>query len=123
MDIRDAIVQNTGKNFWEEIRHDYNAKNIVFEFKNLSKKIGKEELIQVSDYLEKGSLGRVGIIFSRKGLSKSGVEKQRSLLRDAKKLILVLSENDLIDLINKKMQKEEPEQILEILRFEIETSI
>lgn len=123
MDIRDAIVQNTGKNFWEEIRHDYNAKNIVFEFKNLSKKIGKKELIQVSDYLEKGSLGRVGIIFSRKGLSKSGVEKQQSLLRDAKKLILVLSENDLMDLINKKMQKEEPEQILEILRFEVETSI
>ena len=95
----------------------------MFEFKNSAKEIGKEELIQVADYLGKESLGRVGIIFSRKGLSKSGVEKQRSLLRDVKKLILVLSENDLIDLINKKMQKEEPEQILEMLKFEIETSI
>ncbi len=123
LDIRDAIVQNTGERLWKELRLDYDAKNIIFEFKNSAKEIGKEELIQVSDYLEKESLGRIGIIFSRKGLSKSGVEKQRSLLRDAKKLILVLNENDLKDLINKKIQKEEPEQLLEIFKFDIEISI
>ncbi|NQE06022.1 hypothetical protein C5S32_09145 [ANME-1 cluster archaeon GoMg1] len=123
LDIRDAIVQNTGKDFWKELRLDYDAKNMVFEFKNLTNEFGKEELIQTSDYLDKESLGKVGIIFSRKGLSKAGVKKQRSLLTNAKKLILVLTENDLIDLVNKKLRNEEPEQILEALKFELETSV
>jgi len=123
LDIRDAIVQNTGKDFWEELRLDYDAKNIVFEFKNSNHELGKEELMQVSDYLDKESLGKVGIIFSRKGLSNAGVEKQRSLLTNSKKLILVLSENDLIDLINKKLRDEEPERVLEALKFELETNV
>jgi hypothetical protein len=123
LDIRDAIVQNTGKDFWKELRSDYDAKNMVFEFKNLTNEFGKEELIQTSDYLDKESLGKVGIIFSRKGLSKAGVKKQGSLLTNAKKLILVLTENDLIDLVNKKLRNEEPEQILEALKFELETSV
>ena len=79
--------------------------------------------MQVSDYLDKESLGKVGIIFSRKGLSNAGVEKQRSLLTNSKKLILVLSENDLIDLINKKLRDEEPERVLEALKFELETNV
>lgn len=124
LDIRDEIVQNTGKtDFWSELRSDYNAKNIVFEFKNLSEELGKDEFIQTSDYLKKESLGRVGIIFSRKGLSKGGSEEQRQLLIHDKKLILVLSESDLINLVNKKLRYEEPEQILESLKFELETSI
>jgi len=123
IDIRDAIVQNTGKDFWEELRLDYDAKNIVFEFKNLTKKIGKDELIQISDYLSKESLGKVGIIFSREGLSESGAEKQRSLLADAKKLVLVLAENDIVDLVNKKLRNEDPEKVLEVLKFYLEISV
>jgi hypothetical protein len=123
LDIRDAIVQNTGKDFWKELRSDYDAKNIVFEFKNLTKEFGKEELIQTSNYLKKKSLGKVGMIFSRKGLTEGGYEEQRDLLIHDKKLILVLTENDLIDLVNKKLRNEEPEQILEVLKFELETSV
>lgn len=125
LDIRDAIVQNTGeKEFWKDLRSDYNAKNVVFEFKNLSKKLGKDELIQISNYLKKDSLGRVGIVFSREGLSKmSGIKEQRELLILDTKLILVLNENDLMDLVDKKLLNEETEQILESLKFELETSI
>ena len=123
--IRDAIVQNTGeKEFWKDLRSDYNAKNVVFEFKNLSEKLGKDELIQISNYLKKDSLGRFGIVFSRKGLSKlSGIKEQRELLIHDTKLILVLNENDLMDLVDKKLLNEETEQILESLKFELETSI
>ena len=123
LDIRDAIVQNTGNDFWKELRSDYDAKNIVFEFKNITKKFGKDELMQTSDYLKKESLGKVGIIISRKGLSGGGYKEQRSLLTHDKKLILVLIENDLIDLVNKKLRNEEPEKILEALKFELETSV
>ncbi len=106
------------------MRSDYNAKNVVFEFKNLSEKLGKDELIQISNYLKKDSLGRFGIVFSRKGLSKlSGIKEQRELLIHDTKLILVLNENDLMDLVDKKLLNEETEQILESLKFELETSI
>ena len=66
---------------------------------------------------------KVGIIFSRKGLSSGGYKEQRSLLTHDNKLILVLIENDLIDLVNKKLRNEETEKILEVLRFELETSV
>ncbi|MGB8217044.1 MAG: hypothetical protein WCE94_07060 [Candidatus Methanoperedens sp.] len=123
LDRRDAIVQNTGKDFWEELRSDYDAKNIVFEFKNLTEEFSKDALIQTSDYLKKESLGKVGIIFSRKGQSGVGYEEQKNLLIHDKKLILILNENDLIDLVNKKLRNEEPEKILEALKFKLETSI
>ncbi|MCD4809243.1 MAG: hypothetical protein K8R17_05030 [Methanosarcinales archaeon] len=95
----------------------------MFEFKNTTEKIVKDELMQTSDYPKKEYFGTVGIIFSRKGLSRGGYKEQRSLLTHDKKLILVLIENDLIDLVNKKLRNEEPEKILEALKFELETSV
>jgi hypothetical protein len=124
LDIRDEIIQNAGKgDFWKEVRADYEAKNIVFEFKNLAKELAKDDLIQMSDYLKKEALGRLGIIFSRKGPSKGAAREQRSLLVHDKKLILVLNESDLCDLVNKRLLNEEPEEILETLKFDLETSL
>jgi len=88
-----------------------------------TEEFSKDALIQTSDYLKKESLGKVGIIFSRKGQSGGGYEEQKNLLIHDKKLILILIENDLIDLVNKKLRNEEPETILEALKFELETSI
>ncbi|MFP3512938.1 hypothetical protein SB775_25685 [Peribacillus sp. SIMBA_075] len=124
LDIRDAIISNTGiHDFWKELRVSYSSKNIVFEFKNLTDEVGKSELLQVSNYLKKDSIGRVGVVFSRNGHSPNGREEQKELLNHDKKLIIILNDNDLIDLINKRLIDEEPEQLLEYLRFELEASV
>lgn len=124
LDIKDLIIPNRSQNpFWNEIRMDYSARNVVFEFKNYGKKIGKNQLVQTSNYLKKKTYGRFAIIFSRKGLSKNGQTEQLELLRDDDKLIISLSDEDLIELIRQKSKGNNAEDVLEKLKTELELKI
>lgn len=63
-DIRDFIILNTGTHyFWKDLKQFYESRNIIIESKNTSKEIKNDELRQVSDYLEKDTIGKFGIIF------------------------------------------------------------
>lgn len=124
LDIKDLIIPNRSISpFWQEVRVDYNARNLVFEFKNHSKEIGKDQLVQTSNYLKKRTYGRFGIIFCRKGLSKNGVEEQKELLRDDDKLILVLNDEDLIEILKQRQLGKKAEGLLEQLKTELELKI
>lgn len=121
LDIKDLIIPNRSNYpFWNEVRTDYSARNIVFEFKNYDKKIGKDQLVQTSNYLKKKTYGRFAIIFSRKGLSESGLTEQLELLRDDDKIIISLNDEDLIQLIREKSKGNNAENLLEKLKTEIE---
>jgi len=123
-DIRDFIILNTGTHyFWKDLKQFYESRNIIIESKNTSKEIKNDELRQVSDYLEKDTIGKFGIIFSRLGLSNNAKKKQLEYLTNnrTKKLIIVLNENDIIDLIRKKANGEPPEELLQEIKFELET--
>lgn len=124
LDIKDLIIPNRSISpFWQEVRVDYNARNLVFEFKNYGKKIGKKQLIQTSNYLKKKTYGRFGVIFCRKGLSKNGIEEQKELLRDDDKLIIVLNDEDLIAILKQKQLGQSAEILLEKLKTELELKI
>jgi len=91
IDIRDAIFPNRSddKN-WKFVRDYYDARYIVFEFKNYSEdgcEIDKQVVLQIADYL-KQTIGRFGIICSKKTLSKSGLEKRKDVYIESQKLIL-----------------------------------
>ena len=124
-DRRDFILLNTGNHeFWQNLKNFYNCSSIIIESKNIKTKVKNDELRQVSDYLEKEAIGKFGIIFSRKGLSEGGEKKQIEYLTNtSKKLILVLSEEDIIDLIRKKANNESPEDLLQEIKFDIETKL
>ena len=123
--IRDFIILNNGRHsFWKDIKQFYDSRNIIIEVKNTGNKIGNDEFRQVADYLSKETIGKFGIIFSRNGLSDNGEIKQREHLTNRdKELIIVLDDNDIIDLIRKKANNEDPEKLLEDIRFDLETSI
>ena len=71
-DRRDFIIVNDGKGgFWDSIRKFYDCNNIIVECKNSSDYLHNTDLRQVSDYLEKSSIGRFGLIFSRLGLAEN----------------------------------------------------
>lgn len=124
LDIKDLIIPNRSISpFWQEVRVDYNARNLVFEFKNYGEKIGKNQLVQTSNYLKKKTYGRFGVIFCRKGLSKNGIEEQKELLRDDDKLIIVLHDEDLIAILKQKQLGESAETFLEKLKTELELKI
>jgi|GEM_PF-6183853 len=121
-DIKDYIITNNGiHDFWNTMKIIYKSNNIIIECKNYKDEIGIDELRQVSDYLSKDTYGQFGIIFSRKGLNISGKEKQKDYLNlNPKKMILVLDEEDIIDLIRARVQKEAPEEILEVKKLDAE---
>lgn len=121
-DIKDYIIRNNGEHgFWKDIKTVYNCNNIIVECKNYTNEIGVEELRQVSDYLSKDTYGQFSIVFSRKGLDKNGKEKQSDYLKfSPKKMILVLDDNDIIDLIKKRSMNESPEDILEYMTYKAE---
>ena len=115
IDIRDAIFPNRSddKN-WKYVRDCYDAKYIVFEFKNYSEKgneIDKQVVLQIADYL-KQTIGRLGIICSKKTPNKSGLEKRRDVYNENKKLILFLSNENLKEMLLKKYKKMDPSDVI-----------
>ena len=124
-DIKDFIISNNGTHeFWRTIKNLYNSNNIVIECKNYKSTIGINELRQVADYLEERAYGQFGIIFTRKGLDDGGIKKQLKYLRTQnKKMILVLNEDDIIELIKRRSININPEETFEYLKFDLETKV
>jgi len=115
IDIRDAIFpnRNTNEN-WKFIRDDYDAKYILFEFKNYSENgndIDKQVILQISDYLKK-TIGRFGIVCSKKSPNTSGLEKRKDVYIENNKLILFLSNENLKEMLLRKYKKMDPFDVI-----------
>ena len=80
----------------------FHTKYIVFEFKIITIKLRKRKSIRQKKYLYEKALRRVAVIISRKGASDSALAAARGSLRETGKLILCLSDDDLMDLIDIK---------------------
>jgi HJR/Mrr/RecB family endonuclease len=115
IDIRDAVYPNRNSNEnWKFIRDDYDAKYIVFEFKNYSKKgseIDKHVLLQIDDYLKK-TIGRFGVICSKKLPNKSGLEKRKDVFIENNKLVLFVNNEDMKEMLLRKHKKLDPSDVL-----------
>jgi hypothetical protein len=115
IDIRDAIYPNRNSNEnWKFIRDDYDAKYIVFEFKNYSQngsEIDKHVLLQIDDYLKK-TIGRFGIVCSKKLPNKSGLEKRKDVFIENNKLVLFVNNEHLKEMLLRKHKKMEPSDVI-----------
>lgn len=98
--------------FWETIRHFFNSKYIVFEFKNYTNLITQKEIYTTEKYLYIKSLRSVAIIISRQGIDSNGIKAIKGTLREHGKLILALNDNDLINMIKCKENDDEPSDYL-----------
>lgn len=112
LDIRDAIYPNRSVNEnWRFIRDDYDAKYILFEFKNYSHDngmdLGKDEVNQVKNYLYQ-TIGRLGIVCCPRKPNNNGIQARKMAYIEEKKLILFLTNEDLIEMIMKKYKGEDP---------------
>jgi len=117
---RYLIVSNYYKDpssFWAEVKNEYKAKAIIVDFKNYSKKLNSSTLFSVSKYNNK-KVGYFTIIFSRKGIDKTAVIEQRTLLSDGK-LIIEFNDNELIEMINEKIIGIDPLDRLKSKEFEL----
>lgn len=115
IDIRDAIFPNRGKNEnWKFIREDYDAKYVVFEFKNYSddgSDIDKYTVLQIGDYMKK-TIGRFGIVCSRKPPVNSALEKRKDFFIEQNKLIIFLTNDHLKEMLIRKYNKQDPSDVI-----------
>ncbi|MBQ8813684.1 MAG: DEAD/DEAH box helicase family protein [Lachnospiraceae bacterium] len=106
-----CALKETGS-FWGLIRHYYNSHFIVFEFKNSREKLSQDMIYSTEKYLFNTTLRNVSIIISRNGFSSNATKAAEGCLKENGKLILDITDEDLINMILKKERGEEPADYL-----------
>ena len=111
---RDFIMPNyTDKGFWAFMREKYQADYVVVDAKNYTRKVKKSEVLQIANYLKPHGAGLFGIIISRKGGDTSGCEHTlREQWMVHRKLILVLDDDDIKEMLIAKSDGRVPEEIV-----------
>lgn len=87
---------------WQMLVRHYNSHFVVFEFKNYSKEIDQNLIYITEKYLFDAALRNVAFIISRKGFSKSAKFAAEGCLKEHGKLILDVTEEDLIKMLKAK---------------------
>lgn len=98
--------------FWETLRSFFNCKYIIFEFKNYNDKISQQQIYTTEKYLYTNALRSVAIILARKGVDNNGLRAAKGSLRESGKLIMVLDDNVIIDMIEAKNNADDPANFL-----------
>lgn len=110
---RDMIYENSATNgFWRMIRETYTAHYIVVDSKNYKNFLTKRPIIDVAHYLKPYGCGMFGMIVSRKGGEASALHAVKEQWIGNNKLILMLSDNDLIEMLQIKEANGNPESVL-----------
>lgn len=110
---RDFILPNYSETgFWSYLSNRYLADYIVIDAKNYTKGITKKEVLQMANYLKPHGTGLFGIIITRSGTSKNTIHTLREVWALEKKLIIVLDDHDLEQMLLEKLSNKEPEAVL-----------
>lgn len=110
---RDFIFPNycdTG--FWAYLRSRYCADYIVVDAKNYNQKVTKKEILQMANYLKCHGTGLFGMIIARYGISESAIYTLREVWAIEKKLIIILQDNDIEQMLLEKISKRDPENVI-----------
>ena len=98
--------------FWRLIRHHYNSHFIVFECKSYEGLLDPNLVYTTEKYLFSAALRNVTIIISRKGFSPNASLAAEGCLKEHVKLILSVTDKDLIQMLKKKIAGEDPADYL-----------
>ena len=98
-DLICKIKNNSDNEFFSTLENHFNSRYIIFEFKNYSKCISQREIYTTEKYLYETSLRNSAIIITRKGINNNGNKVIDGLLRSNKKLIIVLTDDDIKTMI------------------------
>lgn len=111
-DLICKIKNGNDKEFWRMAERYFGSKYIVFEFKNYSGMVGQREIFTTVKYLYSKALRGVAIIISTNGTDDHGDRAIRGILRDEGKLILSLSNQDLVQMLKMKRRNDDPAEYL-----------
>jgi len=110
---RDFIARLRPKDdFWLSLASDFRSRYIVFEFKNYENRISQEQIYSTEKYLYATALRSIAIIVARNGADSGALQAAGGALREAGKLILILSLDDLCQMLNARDKADDPTLIL-----------
>lgn len=98
--------------FWNFLIHHVNSRYVTFEFKNYSTPISQGEVLTTEKYLLEKAFRRVAIMLTRKRPSKSAKRAIEGAMRESGKLILVVDDNQLCEMLHKREHGEDPSDFL-----------
>jgi hypothetical protein len=111
--IRDMIVENSVPDgFWWMIRSAYTADYIVVDAKNYGDPIGKRPVLDIAHYLKSYGCGLFGILITRNGAGDAGLSAIREQWINARKMIVVLADADIEEMLTIKASGGKPEEII-----------
>lgn len=111
---RDIIMPNySTEGFWYYLRQSYRADHLVIDAKNYTGTISKKEILQLANYLSQHGTGLFGIILTRTGDDRSAQYVRREQWMMHNKLILVLNDEDLIQMLSAQAGGERPEALVQ----------
>lgn len=102
-----------GDPFWDSVRQDFRTKAILFECKNYNDQIGPDQIYSTERYLFSGALRTVCILTSRLGASDAAIRAAQGAMRETGKLIILLSNADLIEMLKLRPQERAAEDFLD----------
>lgn len=113
---RDVLFPNLrATRFFARIADRFHADFVIVDFKNYADPVESSVVEEVAKYANK-AVGRFVVIVSRKGAKSSSTEGvQHRIFRDDDKIVIVLSDEQMLEMIKRKEGSEQPEDILEDL--------
>jgi len=110
---RDFILPNYAEEgFWAVLRSRYSADYIVVDAKNYSGKVKKLDVLKISNYLKEHGAGLFGLIICRNGGDRGCEYTLREVWAIDKKLILVLTDYDIKQMLLAKSSASPPHSII-----------
>lgn len=95
------------------MKNNYNGTQILIECKNLFSQISNDEIDDIAKYLIRKGIGLFGLILSRKSANPHAKQLQISKWKDEDKLILVLEDRDLQEMIELYANQQDPSEVIQ----------
>lgn len=114
LDRRDAIYSiGHGHTSWDSIKAECRTRFAVAEFKNYTHAPGQREVESIQQYLFTKAMRSFGILCSRQSPSESALKARRRAWLEFDKLIVLLSDEDLREIILAKSSGGDPSEVLD----------
>lgn len=94
--------------FWNFVDNQLASRYVLFEFKNYNKPIKQGQILTTEKYLLPLALRRLGIVFCRKGADQSAQLTVAGAMRESGKMMLVLEDENVCELLHAKDHGDDP---------------
>jgi hypothetical protein len=103
----------SGDPFWDSLRADFRTRSILFECKNYNEPITADQIYSTERYLFTTALRTVCFLMARKGADDGCKRAAQGALRESGKLIVLLSNEDLVEMLKLKEETGGPTSYLD----------